>query len=155
MASMPHPTAYALQFRGEAIALGGGRFRVESRASSCVFVTVVGRGGVDGRFQQVGQGEAVCKREIEMHEDGTLFESGEIAFAAGEAITFHARGVYRTSPDPRLRHGTAVCEVTGGRGRMAATRGFITSNFLLSETGELTDHHLGLLFIERPDIEDT
>jgi hypothetical protein len=54
------------------------------------------------------------------------------------------------SPDARLRHGTAVLEVTGGRGHLAGARGYVTSNFLLSDAGELTDHHLGLLFLERP-----
>jgi len=34
---------------------------------------------------------------------------------------------------------------------LADAHGFVTSNFLLSDTGDLTDHHLGLLFVERPD----
>ena len=42
-----------------------------------------------------------------------------------------------------------MLEVTGGRGRLAGARGFVTSNFLLADSGELTDHHIGLLFLER------
>ncbi len=148
---MSAPIAYALQFRGEAVSLGDGRYQIETRAPSCVLVTVVGRGLVDGRFEEVGSGEAVCTRELELREDGSLAGDGEISFGAAGAITFRARGEIAASPDPRLRHGTAVCAVTGGRGRLADAHGFVTSNFLLSDTGDLTDHHLGLLFVERPD----
>jgi hypothetical protein len=40
--------------------------------------------------------------------------------------------------------------VVGGTGRLSGATGWITSNFLLSDTGDLTDTHLGLLFVERP-----
>ena len=63
-------------------------------------------------------------------------------------MTFRARGVLGTSPDPHRRHGTAILEVTGGRGRFLGARGYVTSNFLLADTGELTDYHLGLLVLE-------
>lgn len=142
---------YALQFRGETVRTGLDRFAAETRAPSCVFVTVVGREGIDGRFEEVGVGEAVCTRELELHGDGSLTTAGEVTFGGAAVITFHAVGAISSSPDPRLRHGTAVYEVTGGRGRLDGARGFVTSNFLLSETGDLTDHHLGLLFVERQD----
>ena len=148
---MSSPIAYALQFRGEAVALGDGRFHAETRAPSCVLVTVDGRDGIGGRFEEVGSGEAVCARDLELRDDGTLSETGEIVFGARAAISFRAEGEIGASPDPRLRHGTAVCEITGGRGRLAGARGYISSNFLLSDTGDLTDHHLGLLFLEQPD----
>jgi hypothetical protein len=131
--------------------VGNGRYEAETRAPSCVLVTVVGREGVDGRFEELGAGEAVCTRELELREDGTLTESGEIRFGSGAAISFRAVGEIAASPDPRLRHGTAVCEITGGSGRLADARGFVTSNFLLSDSGDLTDHHLGVLFVEQMD----
>lgn len=146
---MSHPITFALQFRGEAVAIGDGRFSAETRAPSSVLVTVVGRDGIEGRFEEVGSGEAVCTRELELRDDGTLSESGEISFGVGGAISFRADGEIVASPDPRLRHGAAVCEITGGRGRLAGARGYVTSNFLLSDTGDLTDHHFGLLFLER------
>jgi len=128
--------AFALEFHGEAVQLDSGRFWVETRAT--------------GRLDGIGDGEALCRRDFELTDDGSLLEKGELSFGAGDAITFSARGRLRPSPDPSLRHGTAVLEVTGGRGRLAGARGFLTSNFLLSETGELTDHHQGLLFVESP-----
>jgi len=38
-----------------------------------------------------------------------------------------------------------------GAGAFAAATGRIVSNFLVSETGELTDHELGVLFIQRSE----
>ena len=144
------PIAFALRFHGEAVELDGGRFWVETRAPACMFAHVVGPDGAANRLDGIGAEEALCRRDLELRDDGSLVQTGEISFGAGDAITFRAEGELGASPDPRLRHGTAVFEVTGGRGRLAGARGFVTSNFLLSDTGELTDHHLGLLFVERP-----
>jgi len=133
--------AFALEFHGDAVALDSNRFWAETRAT--INRTAPELGVLDG-------GEAYCRRDFELTDDGSLLERGEMGFGDGDAITFTARGRVRLSPDPAFRHGTAVLEVTGGRGRLAGARGFVTSNFLLSDTGELTDHHQGLLFLEVP-----
>src|SRR5438876_1032796 len=130
------PMAFTLEFHGEAVQLDPGRLWVETHAT----------GAIDG----LGDGEATCRRDLELTDDGSLTEKGELTFGTGDAVTFTARGRLRPSPDPQFRHGTAVLEVTGGRGRLAGARGFLTSNFLLSSTGELTDHHQGLLFLASP-----
>lgn len=119
--------AFTLEFTGEAVELGGGRLWVEARADA-----------------------ALCRRDLELKGDGSLVQTGEISFGGDDAITFRAGGVLGPSADPRLRHGTAVLEVTGGRGRLAGATGFVTSNFLLAAGGELTDHQVGLLFVEQP-----
>jgi hypothetical protein len=121
--------SFALRFKGEAVALDDGRLWAESRAPA----------GIE---------EALCRRELDVNEDGTLAETGVLSFGDDAAITFRARGALTAGPDPAIRHGTAVLEVTGGTGRLAGARGFVTSNFLLAETGELTDHHCGLLFLD-------
>ena len=136
------PVAFALHFRGEAVELDPGRMWVEARARL---------DGAAAEFGAAGETDAVCRRDFELTDDGSLLEKGEMRFGAASAITFSARGRLRASPDPRFRHGTAILEVTGGSGHLAGARGFVTSNFLLSDTGELTDHHQVLLFIERPD----
>ena len=48
---------------------------------------------------------------------------------------------------PGLSHGASTWKVDGGAGTFAGATGRIVSNFLLSDTGELTDHHLGVLFL--------
>ena len=137
------PISFALQFTGEAVELDGGRFWAETRA------VPVGIDASATRLDGIRTAEALCRRNLELWADGSLVQTGEITFGAGDAVTFRARGMLGASPDPHLRHGTAVFEVTGGRGRLAGATGFVTSNFLLSDSGELTDHHLGLLFLER------
>ena len=135
--------SFALQFKGEAVELDGGRFWAETRADPVGLDTSAER--PDG----IEADGALCRRNLELWADGSLVQTGEITFGAGDAVTFRARGTLGASPDPHLRHGTAVFEVTGGRGRLAGASGFVTSNFLLSDTGELTDHHLGLVFLKR------
>jgi hypothetical protein len=124
------PITFALRFQGKAVELDGGRFWAETRAPA----------GIE---------EALCRRELAVREDGSLIQAGVLSFGPDAAITFRARGALGASPHPQYRHGTAVLEVTGGRGRLAGARGFVTSNFLLADSGELTDHHIGLLFLER------
>ncbi len=138
------PIAFALQLEGDAVELGGGRFWIETRGRPA--------GNSAGLAQPavIGAGGALCRRDLELWADGSLVQTGELSFDDGDAITFRARGALGASPDPHLRHGTAVLEVTGGQGRLAGACGFVTSNFLLADTGELTDHQLGLLFLGRP-----
>jgi hypothetical protein len=136
------PTVFALRFRGEAVELDRGRFWAETRAA----------GGLD-RLAWLDAVEALCRRELVLSDDGSFVQTGEISFGPDDSITFRAQGELGASPQARLRHGTAVLEVTGGRGRLAGARGLVTSNFLLSDAGDLNDHHFGLLFLERPPEE--
>jgi hypothetical protein len=129
---------YCLHLRGEAVELAPGRFWAETRAT------------LDGLTEVLGDGEAVCRRELELLAGGSFVQRGEVSFGGGSALTFRAVGGLADSPGPGLRHGAAVCEVTGGRGLLAGARGSIASTFLLADAGELTDHHLGLLFVEQP-----
>lgn len=129
------PVALAIEFTGEAVELGDGRFWAETRAAVDAF----------------GADHALCRRDLRLNEDGSLVQAGEISFGRDDAITFRAGGTLGPSPNSGLRHGTAVFEVTGGRGRLTGASGFVTSNFLLADTGALTDHHLVLLFVQTAD----
>jgi len=131
------PLSFTLEFTGEAVELADGRFWAETRA--------------DG--EPLDGGEALCRRDLEVRSDGSLVQAGEIRFGGDDAIIFRADGVLGPSPDPALRHGAAVFEITGGRGRLEGARGFVTSNFLLADSGELTDRQLGLLFLEEREAQ--
>jgi hypothetical protein len=153
---MPEPVAYALRFRGEAVPVDGRRLWSESRAPGSPFVRALGDAAdasADGPAVPAGV-EAVCRRELRLDEDGTFVCAGEIAFSPVDAVTFHASGALAESPAAGLRHGTAVCAVTGGRGRLAAASGSIASQLLLSADGTLVDHQLGLLFVEQPSAKE-
>jgi hypothetical protein len=113
-----------------------------------MLVSVVDRDGPHGHFEEMGASEAVYRARLD--EYGPV--EGEIDFGGGTAL--HVRAAKRAAPRqaaaPHLRHGAALLEVVGGTGRLAAATGWIASNFLLSDSGDLTDNHLGLLFLERP-----
>jgi len=129
---MARTLTYTLRFDGEAVALGPGRLWAECRSP----------GGI------LGSDGAVCRREVRVEDDGSCSYAGEIRFGNRDALTFRALGIIGAGPEPNLRHGTALCEVTGGRGRLAGATGSIASQFLLADGGSLTDHQLGLLFLK-------
>jgi hypothetical protein len=115
---------------------------------------------LSGRAVEVDQGrywleaqsdtDAIASRgTLEVWEDGSLVETGELSFGADDRLTYRARGAFGSGAAPPERHGTAVLEVTGGSGRFVGARGYVTSNFLLSGDGELTDHHYGLLHLKQ------
>ena len=50
------------------------------------------------------------------------------------------------SPEPGLTHGSVVWRVEGGEGQFAGATGLITSNFTLSDKGDVTDNQFGLIY---------
>lgn len=147
---MPHdptPVTYALQFRGQ-VESTGEVTSAAARASSAMLVSVVDRDGPHGRFEDVGSGEAVFRVALDVA--GPV--EGEVDFGGGTTLSLRAAERHPAEPSrrPHLSHGAALLEVVAGTGRLAGARGWVTSNYLLSDTGDLTDTHLGLLFVERP-----
>jgi hypothetical protein len=51
------------------------------------------------------------------------------------------------SADEHLRHGSAVLYVVDGTGQFDGATGQVTCNFVLSDTGDLTDNQLGMVFL--------
>ncbi len=141
------PVTYALQFRGQ-ISTAEGRATAATRASSTMLVSVVDRDGPHGRFEGVGAGEAIF--HVALDHEGPV--EGQVDFGGGTTLRVRAAERHAAGPSSRsyLRHGAALLEVIEGTGRLHGATGWITSNFLLSDTGDLTDTHLGLLFVERP-----
>jgi hypothetical protein len=78
-------------------------------------------------------------------------------FGHGNRLGFHSigRGHLAPSPDPHLRHGSVVRRIEGGEGQFAGSEGLITSKFLLSDSGEVTDNHLGVIFVHDPSFGST
>ena len=150
------PIAYALQFRGQAQDRNGaGRLATTSQAPSCTVRTTVGERGIQASFETLDDGCAVCRSRVVIAGNRTFEETGSISFGNGNTLYFHTigAGVLAPSPDPGLRHGSSVREVVGGEGQFARAEGRITSNFLLSGTGELTDTQVGVIFVVAPNPE--
>ena len=105
--------------------------------------------GVEGHFVWEAQAaEAFFRSMLRYTGDGTFKEEGAIVFARGHVLRIRGRGELAASPDPDLYQGAVVWDVEAGEGQFASARGRITSNFLLSNTGELTDNQLGMVFVD-------
>ncbi len=145
------PIVYSLQFRGRITSLSSRVLEQRASAPSQVLITTVDVNGLAGRVQPAEGEEAVLVSRLALADDGSFDQSGTIEFAPGHVLAFRSVGAARLdrSPDPHLRHGAAVWEIEGGEGQFHGAHGRITSNFLVSDTNELTDNHFGLIFVAR------
>jgi hypothetical protein len=151
------PVLYSLQFRGQASPMRTDVFRLRVRAPSSALVTTVGALGVGGRFEDAPGGEAFFRSELAFDEGSSFHDRGTMEFGHGNRLGSHSigRGHLALSPDPHLRHGSVVRRIEGGEGQFAGSEGLITSNFLLSDSGEVTDNHLGVIFVHDPSFGST
>lgn len=141
------PLIYSLQFRGQAYEAAGGRLARQGRAPSCALVTTMTARGLEACFVwSPDAAEALLESSVELGRDGSIVEEGTVHIAPGHALHVRGRGSLVPSPDPSLRHGVVVWEVVGGTGQFDGASGLIASNVLLSDTGDVTESHLGVLF---------
>ncbi len=140
------PITYSLQFRGQASELGE-RWHKQASAPGCALVTSLTHEGVAASFVWAPGGEeAFFESTLAFTADDTFEEHGTIVFARGHALRVRGEGRLEASPDPHLLHGTVVWAVAGGEGQFAGASGRITSNFFLSDTGDLTENQLAVIF---------
>ena len=144
------PVVYSMQFRGEVTPVAPGVMNVALTAPSGALLTTIDGHGVHGCFEPAPGEEATFRSRLCFADDAATFEErGTIVFGAGHALHLSSVGVglLGPSPDPHLRHGTVMWQVEKGEGQFEAAEGRITSNFFLSDTGELTDNQVGLIFV--------
>ncbi len=142
--------AFSMEFRGQSTRLSPGVLTARATAPSSALVTEVAADGLHSRLEARDGGEAHLECRLTFLDDESRFEEvGTISFGNGNALRFRSAtaGTLAPSPQPNLRHGTASWEIDGGAGSFEGARGRIVSNFLLSDTGDLTDHQLGVLFL--------
>jgi hypothetical protein len=144
------PIAYALQFRGRASGSLPGPLVFELSAPSCAFVTNVLASGLRGHCELAAGREARLRSEVSLEEDDGFRASGTISLGGGHEFRFRMleSARFEPSPDPHLKHASLISEVLGGEGQFDRASGRIVSNVLLSDTGEVTDYHLGVIFVE-------
>jgi len=150
LAGMRH-VAFSMQFRGHSHRLSPGVLTARATAPSSALVTEIDAEGVHGHLELLDGDEAHLECRLTFLDERRFEEVGTVSFGNGNALRFRSTGAGTLAPchDPGLRHGTAAWEVDGGAGIFAGATGRIVSNFLLSDTGDLTDHHLGVLFLHR------
>jgi hypothetical protein len=140
------PTTFSLQFRGQVAEIQGG-LRKQARAPGCALVTSLTAEGPDGRFVWApGDEEALLESTLMFSDDTRFDEIGTMAFACRNRLRIRGRGRLSPSADPDLRQGTVVWQIDRGEGHSEGSSGLITSNFLLSATGDLTENVLAVIF---------
>jgi hypothetical protein len=146
---------YALEFRGEAVHDGDGLL-LRASAPSCTHETRLENEGIVAHFF-FGDctEEAILESRLLLGRDGTFAAVVTIDFGHGHELWGQTidPGRLARSADEYLRHGSATIHVIGGSGQFEGATGKITSNFVLSDTGELTDNQLGMLFL-RSDLAE-
>lgn len=93
------------------------------------------------------------EKRLVFSDERTFRESGTIELGGGNALEYTSLedGTLEASADGGIKHGTSVLGVVRGLGRYAGARGRITSNFVASPDGEVTDEQVVVLFIEREE----
>lgn len=125
-------TAYALEFRGHATPLSPGVLLTRASAPHELF------GAAE---------EALLEGRVSFVGDSAFELAATISFGNGAALRLRslARGSIFPAAGSDLRVGTAVCAIDGGSGRLATATGHVATSFVVSDTGELRDHQLGLV----------
>jgi hypothetical protein len=145
-----------MQFRGHSTRLSPGVLTARATAPSSALVTEVDPDGVHSRLEIRDGDEAHLECRLTFLDETHFEEVGTISFGNGHALRFRtaAEGTLEPSAEPGLRHGAATWVVDGGAGALEGATGRIVSNFLLSDTGDLTDNQLGVLFLPGTERRD-
>ena len=144
---------YTMQFKGQAVPAGksAGVLKAKTSAQSCIIATIVAGDGVSGATQHATGDSANFESEVTMTGETSFQESGVITFGKkGHRLRFSTvgQGCIGPSSDPKLKQGAVIWRVEGGEGQFAGASGLITSNFLVSDTGEVTDNQFGVIFVK-------
>lgn len=143
---------YAMQFAGNAAPVEGsaGVMKASTTARSCNISTAVGAEGVAGTIAAGSGGEASFESEVTITGEKSFLEKGSIRFGDRHVLRFttEGQGYLGDSADPALKHGAVIWKIQGGEGQFAGATGLITSNFTLSDRGEVTDNQFGLIFLK-------
>ncbi|MFZ2062275.1 MAG: hypothetical protein WAU82_14785, partial [Candidatus Binatus sp.] len=141
---------YAMQFKGKA---GPGPaanvMKASTSASSSTIASVVISQGVQGKIEPAAGGKAEFESEVTLTGETSFLEKGSIRFGDGNRLQFSSieRGYLGDSADPKLKSGAVMWRVDGGDGQFAGATGYITSNFTLSDAGDVTDNQFGVIFV--------
>jgi len=144
---------YSMQFRGKAVpGHESGALKATTSATSCTLKTVVGPDGVEGSFHPAEGGMAFFESEIRPIAGQHAFtETGSITFGEEDdslRFTTVGQGTLGPSADPKHSAGAVTWKIEDGNGQFAGASGYITSNFLISADGEVTDYQFGVIFLK-------
>lgn len=142
---------YSMQFKGTAgPSAEEGVMKATTSATSCSLKTVVGNDGVEGTFIPAEGGMAFFESEVRMTGSDKFMENGIISFGDEHSLKFSTVGEGTLSPnaDSKTMTGAVIWKVESGEGQFNGATGYITSNFSIGAAGEVTDYHLGSIFLK-------
>ena len=144
---------YTMQFKGQAAPVEGtsGVLKAATTATSCSITTTVGDEGLRGTLQPAEGGKAAFESTVTFTGDTSFQESGTITFGeSNHRLRFSTvgEGHIDGSADPKLKHGSVMWRIDSGEGQFDGATGLITSNFFVSDTGDVTDNHFGVIFLK-------
>lgn len=143
---------YSMQFKGKAVpGHEPAVLKATTSATSCTLQSVVGPDGVEGTFHPAEGGMAFFESEVHITGQNAFTEKGSVTFGEeGHSINFttQGQGTLGPSADPKYSAGAVTWKIESGDGQFEGATGFITSNFLISAEGEVTDYQLGLIFLK-------
>jgi hypothetical protein len=142
---------YSMHFRGwtSPAAEGSGVLKATTSATSCHFHTTIGIDGVNGTYEAADGDLAFLESEITLAGADAFSETGTISFGDKHSLHFaNAQdGHLGPSAQPDTMAGTVSRKVQGGEGQFAGATGFITSNFTVTNTGELNEYQFAVIFV--------
>ena len=144
---------YTMQFKGQAAPVEGtsGVLKAATTATSCSITTTAGDEGVKSTLQAADGGKAAFESTVTFTGETSFQESGTIAFGGStHRLRFSTvgEGFIDASVDAKLKHGAVMWKLESGEGQFEGATGLITSNFFVSDTGEVTDNHFGVIFLK-------
>jgi hypothetical protein len=146
-----HHRMYTFHFQGPVNRAGiDGNVWQSSAAAQAHLNSCAGNGAFPGSSVTKSGNVAAFNLEMTFTSLTTFQEAGTIVFD-GDNDRLHVSTVgngHLVFPaEGSSRRGAAILEIVGGEGAFAGSAGLIVSNFVVSEAGALTDHHLGLISI--------
>ena len=113
--------------------------------------TLVTSSGVETTLHSIPGDLAFLESEIHVTEQHGFEGEGVLTFGdeGEQELRFKSvqPGHLSPSPLPGVMAGAVTWRVEGGSGRYQNATGFITSTFTLTDSGELSDYHCGLIFL--------
>jgi hypothetical protein len=144
---------YGMQFTGWATPVDGSRSVLQARTSapSCTITSLAGPDGLAGLISPAAGGVATFESEVTFTGELSFVESGAISFGSNRhqlRFSTIGQGYLGPSPEGGVQQGAVTWRIDSGDGQFSGARGLIASNFLVGPNGEVTDHHLGVIYLE-------
>ncbi len=143
---------FAFEFRGRVVPGNTEtHLRATSTGHSVRIESSISAASVGGTVEQIEGEPAEFESEVMVTGETSFQESGIIRFGAGpNRIHFSTvgHGHIAVAAEKGFKQGAVTWKIDHGDGQFSGAAGLITSNFLVSDSGEVTDYQFGLLFVK-------